>query len=175
MTDDMQNQEEIQRKLWEEIKQSRFGMLGLADDARQFQPMAAIPEPAERAIWFFTNANSDLAKAVAGGGEGVFLIQSKDQELQANVFGDLDVLRDAGRIDKYWNPMVAAWFPQGRDDPNLALLRLSARSGEVWVSRQGPIRMAWEIAKANLTHEEPNLGQRSSLDLGAGSGLPRWR
>jgi general stress protein 26 len=176
MTDDPKTKDEIQAKLWDEIKHSRFGMLGLADNVRQFQPMAAIPEPGERAIWFFTKSTTDLAKAVAdGGSEGVFLIQSKDQELQANILGDLDLIRDAGRVDKYWNPMVAAWFPEGRDDPSLVLLRLSVRSGEVWMSRQGPVRMAWEIAKANATHEEPNLGQRSSLDLGEGSGLPRWR
>jgi len=175
MTEDMQNQAEIQRKLWDEIKDGRFGMLGLADDARQFQPMTAFAEPHERAIWFFTRSDADLAKAVVGGGEGVFVVQSKDQQLQAAVFGDLDILRDPGRVDKYWNPMVAAWFPDGRDDPSLVLLRLSARSAEVWISRQGPIRVAWEIARANLTHEEPNLGQQSSLDLGPGSGLPRWR
>ena len=45
MTDDLKSKDEIQHKLWDEIKHSRFGMLGVADDVRQFQPMTAIPEP----------------------------------------------------------------------------------------------------------------------------------
>ena len=175
MTTDQKTQKELQRKLWDEIRQNRFGMLGLADNARQFQPMTAFAEPHEKSIWFFTNAATDLAKAVSEGGEGVFLIQSKDNQLQASLFGNLDLQRDRGRIDKYWNPMVAAWFPVGREDPDLVLLRLTVRSAEVWASQQGPVRMAWEIAKATLTHEEPDLGQRSSLDYNAVSGLPRWR
>ena len=175
MSKTSQDQAEIQRKLWDEISESRFGMLGLADDARQVQPMTAFPEPHEAAIWFFTKADTDIAKAVVGGADGIFIIQSKDQQLQAAVAGQLDLLRDAGRIDRYWNPMVAAWFPDGRDDPSLVLLRLSARHAEVWLSKAGPIRLAWEVAKANTTHAEPDVGKRSSLDLGADRGLPRWR
>ncbi|MBV9511279.1 MAG: pyridoxamine 5'-phosphate oxidase family protein [Caulobacteraceae bacterium] len=166
------NQEEVQRKLWAEIRENRFGMLGLADDARQLQPMVAFAEPHERAIWFFVRRDSDLARAAADGGEGVFVVQSRDRDLQACISGELTVLHDQGRIDRYWSAGVAAWFPDGREDPQLTLLRLNASRGEVWLSRAGPVRMAWEIAKANLTHSEPDVGERRSLDLGGG-GLGR--
>ncbi len=61
--------------------------------------------------------------------------------------------------------MVAAWFPEGKDDPELTLLRLEPDDAEVWIANKGPIRFAFEIAKANLTDQEPDLGRHSRLDL----------
>mgnify|MGYP006140606399 CR=1 FL=1 len=35
-------------------------------------------------------------------------------------------------IDRLWNPFVAAWYQEGKDDPKLALLRLDAERAEIW-------------------------------------------
>jgi len=39
---------------------------------------------------------------------------------------------DRAVIDRLWNSHVAAWYEKGKDDPNLALLRLDAESVEIW-------------------------------------------
>ena len=36
-------------------------------------------------------------------------------------------------IDRLWNPFVAAWYEDGKDDPQLALLRLDAECAEIWL------------------------------------------
>ena len=35
-------------------------------------------------------------------------------------------------IEKLWNPYVAAWYPGGKDDPNLALFRFNADEAKIW-------------------------------------------
>jgi hypothetical protein len=42
-------------------------MLGLTRDAPRFQPMTGFAEPAARRVWFFTQGDSDLARAIGGG------------------------------------------------------------------------------------------------------------
>ena len=42
--------------------------------------------------------------------------------------------RVAATIDRLWNPNVAAWYENGRNDPKLALLRLDAERAEIWES-----------------------------------------
>ena len=163
MTDKAQHDAEA--KLWAEIKHGRTGMLALVDEPRRFQPMTAFAEPDDRIIWFFTRIDSDLARSVTGADEAVFVVQSKDEELQACLVGELDLLRDEGRIDRYWNPMVAAWFPDGKDDPKLALLRFTIVGAEVWRSTTGLVGTAWQVVKANVTHRQPDIGEQVSLDL----------
>ena len=87
------------------------------------------------------------------------------KEVQAVVHGWLTLEYDRERIDRYWNAVVAAWYPDGKDDPSLTLLRLDCEQAEVWISEAGPIRFAWEIARANATGERPDLGGRKSLDF----------
>ncbi len=157
--------DDAEAALWSEIKHGRTGMLALADEPRRFQPMTAFAEPDDRTIWFFTRIDSDLARAVTGADESIFVVQSKDQDLQACIVGEMDLLRDEGRIDRYWNPMVAAWFPEGREDPKLALLRLTVTGAEVWRATVGPVGMAWQVVKANATHTLPDVGEQVSLDL----------
>ena len=45
--------------------------------------------------------------------------------------GRLSLDRDRATIDRLWNRFVAAWFPGGKDDPKLALLRFDAERAEI--------------------------------------------
>ena len=136
--------------------------------------MTAFAEPENHLIWFFTRDDTQLAKTVAndygageriGGADAMFVVTSRDQDLQACLGGRLTLTLDRTRIDKYWNAVVAAWYPEGRGDPRLSMLRFETRDAQVWLTEAGPMRFAWEIARANLTHREPNLGEQAHLDL----------
>ena len=41
------------------------------------------------------------------------------------------------RLDQFWSPIIEAWFPQGKDDPNLLLLRMDLGQAEIWNSDLG--------------------------------------
>jgi len=36
-------------------------------------------------------------------------------------------------VERLWNRFVAAWYPGGKTDPTLALLRLDAERAEIWL------------------------------------------
>jgi general stress protein 26 len=171
MATDTRNQAEMQDRLWKEIDKGRTGMLGLVGEAphQHFQPMTAFAEPETGQIWFYTRTDTDLAKAVADGGEAMYIIQSKDQELQACIGGRLSLSHDRARIEKYWGPVVAAWYPEGKDDPRLTLLRLDCRDAAIWLSEAGPVKFAYEIARANMSDKEPDLGGRANVNLSGGA------
>ena len=172
MSTDMNDKAEIQDRLWSELKKVRYGMLGVvgAQPAQHFQPMTAFAEKDEGAIWFFTRRDTDIAKAALGASRVMFIVQAKDQEFQACIGGRLVQAFDRARVEKYWNPIVAAWYPQGKDDPGLTLLRMDATDAQVWVSQQNPVMFAYEITKANLTHREPDVGASATVDLNARPG-----
>ena len=165
MSIDPNDKAAVEKRLWKELDDTRFGMLGLVGSHQHFQPMTAFCEPETSQVWFFTKDDTDLAKAVSGGAEAMLILQAKDQDFQACIGGVLSTARDTARIDKYWNPMVAAWFPDGKDDPSLTLLRLDAKDAELWISKGGAIRFAWEVAKANATGKEPDVGETAHVNL----------
>ena len=158
MADDKTNSADAAQEFWKHLGDSTTVMLGINAPEQHTQPMTAFAEPDNNTIWFFTRDDLDLAREVRAGQDARMILMSKDREVYADIRGALDCLRDRARIDKYWGPMVAAWYPQGKDDPHLILLRFVPEEGQVWVSDKGIIRLAFEVAKANITHTAPKAG-----------------
>ena len=80
-------------------------------------------------------------------------------------FSDLSIDQDRSRIDKYWNPVVAAWYPDGKEDPALTLIRFDGDDGRVWVSDKGALGFGYQVLKANLTKTTPDVGGVSDINL----------
>lgn len=164
------SQADLQDRLWKETEKARYGMLGLVGKApaQHFQPMTAFCERHNGQIWFFSRTDTDLARAAAEGGEAMFIVQAKDQGFQACMGGRLSAVQDRQRIETYWNAVVAAWYPEGKDDPRLTLLRLDLDDAQVWLSETNPVAFGLQIAKANMTHTEPDVGESASVRLTTG-------
>jgi general stress protein 26 len=154
---------DLEKRLWSEVDKARFGMLGLTEGRSHFQPMTAFCDKERGAIWFFTRKDTDLARQVADGHYAMFTVMAKDQEFQACIGGELVPDHDRAKIEAFWNPMVSAWFPEGKDDPELTLLKLTPEDAQVWVSRGGPLRYVFETVKANLTHTTPDVGESAPV------------
>lgn len=167
MTTDIQDHAAVEKKLWSEIEDSRFGMLAPTNPpGEHFQPMTAFAEPEAGKIWFYTRSDSDVAVAARDGVQAMFVFMSKDRKLQASVKGEMRATLDALHRDKFWNSVVSAWFPKGKDDPHLTMLRFDCGEAQVWLSDAGPVKFGLEIAKANLTGRPPDVGGQATLKLG---------
>jgi general stress protein 26 len=159
---------DAEQAFWDHLEKSNTGMLGLDRPGYHSQPMTAFREEETGTIWFFSRDDTDLARDVAGAGQSaMFTYGSKDQEVWACIHGALSVSpRDPARIDKYWNPVLAAWYPDGKEDPHLTLLRFDADDGRIWVSDGGFLKFAFEIAKANISKTLPDAGGVADVNLG---------
>ncbi|HUZ13383.1 MAG TPA: pyridoxamine 5'-phosphate oxidase family protein [Caulobacteraceae bacterium] len=158
------NPADLEHRLWDEIESHQVGMLiTLAGVPRHAQPMTAFVEREARRIWFFTGNDTELAREAASPRRAVFAFQQRD--LRASISGYLQVQHDRARMDRYWNAVVAAWRPNGKSDPKLTLLCMDCDDAQVWLSQTGPLKVVWEIAKANATRRQPDLGARTHLDF----------
>ena len=158
--------QEAETEFWKSLKESNTGMLGLDQPGHHAQPMTGFGEPETGTIWFFSRNDTDFARDVAAGANsGMFTYQAKDQKVQACIHGDLSIDNDRERINRFWNPVVAAWYPDGKDDPALTLIRFDADDGRVWVSDKGALGFGYQVLKANLTKTIPDAGGVADVNL----------
>jgi general stress protein 26 len=162
MSDKTRTQAEVAEKLWEAIERHKTGMLGVTGDSHHFQPMTAFAEPETNTIWFFAPRDTDIV-AAADGSDAMFHFQSR--EVYACIDGRLRVDNDRGRIDRFWNASVSAWYPMGKDDPDLTLLRLDMTDAAVWLVDGGLVKYALEVVKANASKTPPDVGERRDLNF----------
>jgi general stress protein 26 len=132
----MSNETEIRDRFWKELKSERTLMLGLdGEPGGGMQPMTALIEEDDGGpLWIFTSKESDLAKAIGGGKPAHATFTGKKHDLFANVTGRLSINNDKAVIERLWNPWVAAWFEDGKDDPKLCLLRFDAEHAKIWLN-----------------------------------------
>jgi general stress protein 26 len=155
---------DLRERLFHEIKKRRTGMLGLVG-GEHMQPMTAFCEEGGGPIWFYCRKDNDLAVQSAGGKPAMLCLVTGDDSFIACVGGLLQADHDQERIERFWNPVAGAWFPEGKDDPNLTLLRLDPVDAQVWVSHSNPLRFGFEIVKATVTKAIPNAGETTHLPL----------
>lgn len=151
------------RAFWDRLSSDHTVMLGANVHDQHTQPMTALPEPANEQIWFFTRGDTDLAQDAAESTQARMVFVSKDGKLFSDVVGTLKTVRDENRIARYWNPMVAAWFPRGKDDPQVSMLCFEPSHGHIWLWETGSVGLIFELTKANLTHTLPKVG--GSVDV----------
>ena len=129
----MTTPDDLAQQFWKHLSSDRIVML--ATEGAPPRPMAAQFEDLPGPIHFFAGTDSDLIQVTDPNGAArtsTLTFQAKGMEFWASVTGMLTQTNDAATIDRLWNPMAAAWFPEGRDDPTLRLLRFDAHDGELW-------------------------------------------
>lgn len=125
----MTDTERLKHKFWTALADSPFLFLQLDGDPRTAVPMTAqLDSDAKGAIWFFTSRDRHLAT----GGPATATFAGKGHDLFARFTGTLSEETDRARLDEEWSKPNEAWFPGGKGDPNLLMLRMDLREAEIW-------------------------------------------
>jgi general stress protein 26 len=122
------------------LKASPYVMIGL-EDGQHSEPMTAqVDDDQPNALFFFAGRDNRIAE----GGAAMAQFVSKGHDFFACMSGTVLKTNDRAEIDKLWNNQVEAWFPGGKEDPNLTLLRFDIESAELWetdISLGGRLKM----------------------------------
>ena len=73
---------------------------------------------------------------------------------------------DADKIESMWDVASEAFFPGGPDRSDAILLRVDPRRIEWW-STKNKLRQFWEMTRAFVTDEEPELGNKGTINVKA--------
>ena len=131
---DQGDPKELKEKFWKALAASPYVMLQLEADPASAAPMTAqLDEDANHAVWFFAGRDSRFAEL----GAATATFASKGHDVFARVSGVLFEETDPARLDKEWNNFVEAWFPGGKDDPNLLFVRMELRDAAIWAGDMG--------------------------------------
>ena len=131
--------DELKEKFWRALAESPF--VFLARDANPGDSVvmtAQLDKDADSEIWFFTTKDHHLAKM----GPATVNFSGEDHDIFARFQGTLSEETSRERLDKQWSKIVEAWFPGGKDDPNLLMLRMDLGEAEIWNSDLGMLTTA---------------------------------
>lgn len=155
---------EATEKMWGMIKSIGFAMMTTEDAGElRARPMAAAQDAFYGDLWFFTKASSHKVQE-AGAGEkvGVTYADPGKQDY-VSLSGHATVVRDKDKIAAHWSEGMRTWFPGGKDDPDIALLKVEVTAAEYWDAPNSTMVYAYGYVKAVLTGTSPHPGENEKL------------
>ena len=116
-------------------------------------------------LWFFTSASSEKVHDVQHERHVNVSFADPGDNRYVSVSGVAETVRDPTKARQLWNPTYKAWFPNGLDDPDLALLRVRVERAEYWDSPSGPVVQLVGFMKAMTGGTRYQAGEHREIDL----------
>jgi len=155
--------------LGELIKDIKFAMLTTVEDdgSLRSRPMGTQQAEFDGDLWFFTGAGSAKAGEIQRDRQVNVSYADTDHQRYVSVSGSAQLVRDRAKIEELWNPIFKAWFPNGLDDPDLALLKVTVERAEYWDSPSSKVVQLYGFVKAVATGKRPSdeIGDNEKLSF----------
>jgi general stress protein 26 len=155
-------------KLYEMIKSVKIAMMTTidTDGTLHSRPMHSQEADEHGDLWFFTQIQSPKVTEVSRDNLVNLAYADPDKQHYVSVSGKAEIVRDKAKIEEKWSEGMRTWFPQGTDDPQIALIRVHPVKGEYWDSPSSTVLHLYGYVKATLTGEPPkNVGDQEKVNL----------
>jgi len=154
------------KKLAKLIKGIEVAMLTTRDDdgTLRGRPMQTQDRDFDGTLWFFTQASSHKVLEIDHEHQVNLSYAQPKEHRYVSVSGIATLVRDRAKIDELWSPVLRAWFPKGKDDPDVALLKVEVTKAEYWDSPSSTIVKLVGFTKAVLTGQPYRPGENEKLN-----------
>ncbi|GAB4027490.1 pyridoxamine 5'-phosphate oxidase family protein [Spirosoma koreense] len=151
--------------LRDKIKDIRIAMMTTqeADGDFHTRPMAAHEMDSDGTMWFFTYDNSNKIHELDQNPRVGLGFADPGSELYVSTSGYAEIVKDRAKINELWSDFLKTWFPQGKEDPHIALLKVTTHAGEYWDRPGGKMVKLFEMAKGALTGDPDKSGRNEKF------------
>lgn len=161
-----QTRQESIKKLKDLIEDIDFAMLTtLSGNKLRSRPMTTQEIQDDGDIWFFTSDTTHKVEEIQKDSRVNVAYAKPGDNTYVSVSGTAMLIKDRAKIEELWNPIYKAWFPNGLDDPHLALLKIAVEEAEYWDSSSSTIVQLVGFVKALVTGRQADGGEHGRVQL----------
>lgn len=165
MTQEQPTREEDLAAIARLIHGIRFAMVTFhnAQGHLHAQPMTTQEREFDGDLWFVASRQSDLIHSVAER-RAVNVSYAQEGRGYVSLYGNAELVEDRAKLDELWSDFYKAYFPEGKEDPNVQLLKIKVEGAHYWES-DGKLNNIFQVAKSLVTGQTPHLGESGSVKL----------
>ncbi len=167
MTQQIIDKDESVKKFKELADDVNICMFTTIDDHNNLfsRPMSTIHIDNDGNAWFFTNEFSEKIQEVTKDNTVYLIYSHPGKNIYVSVKGACSVIVNRKKIDELWNPLLKAWFPLGKDDPKLCLVKVVTEEANYWNSKTGSMGLYFKMLKAIANREQYKEKDMGKLKL----------
>jgi general stress protein 26 len=143
------------------VEDARIAMMTTVepDGALRSRPLATLQMDSQGTLWFFTSLTSPKVGEIDQHRQVNLSYANPEDMDYVSISGRATVVRDREKMKQLWTPWVEPWFPNGVDDPDLALLAVQVDQAEYWDSPDSKVKRMFGLIKAVRSGDTSSLGE----------------
>lgn len=162
------NRKESIEKLRKMVDTIDIGMLSTFRNNNDYPhsiPMSRQEVDDDGNIWFLFSSESETHQHLKENSKvSLTFANVKDYQF-LSLNGIAEVSQDTERIDKYWNPFVAAWFEKGKEDPTIRILKIVPNEAHYWDNKTNKLITLLKVATSAITGKQMDIGREGELNI----------
>ena len=115
------------------------------------------------ALWFFMSRSGDPVAEFEGDAQVNVSYANPGSDTYVSVSGIATIVDDAAKKQQLWNKAAEAWFKDGVNDPDLALVRVRIEHADYWDVKESKLVQLYKTAEAAITGKPPKLGEHGHI------------
>lgn len=125
------------------------------DRSMHARPMAIAEIGEDGTLYFATSLDSGKLRDISINPEVTLIMQ--DGSVYVSLQGTAHLSTDPALIDRLWSEAWKVWFPEGKDDPSLVIMKIDPTDAEYWDnSGLHGVGYAMTALKAYIKGERPS-------------------
>lgn len=102
-------------------------------------------------IWFFSRLDSFKNANILDDNRVQLLYAQPGNAQFLTVFGRARIILDRQKSDELWSIFTKTWFLEGKDDPELSLIKVEPESAHYWDTKHGKMVSLLKLAASVIT------------------------
>ena len=127
------------------------------------RPMAVIETDINGNLWFFTNRQSAKVSDIEKDSHVHLVFSNPAKDLYLDLRGRASIEEDRQSIEEKWDPLIKVWFPEGKNDPGLCLIKVKTDEAHYWDRDSTKMQEVIKAASAVIKGKELSEGVHGDL------------
>lgn len=115
------------------------------------RPMSLQETDDEGNLWFISSDTSNKNFEIKEDRRVQLFFMNNSDYQYLSVYGTATIYKDRSTIEDKWSPMAKAWFENGKDDPNVSIIRVEPTDTYYWDTKVGKLVSLFTFVASAVT------------------------
>jgi general stress protein 26 len=135
------------------------------DGSTAARPMTVQKVDAEGNLWFLSARDTHKDEELKINPRVRLYFQGAAHSDFLEINGYATASQDRAKIDELWQPIMKNWFTEGREDPRISVIKVTAVDGYYWETKHGFAMTGIKMLIGAVTGKTTDVGHEGKLHV----------
>lgn len=116
-------------------------------------------------IWFMSREGSEKNTDIEMDNHVQLYYSNNKSSEYLSVYGEAAIIRDRKKIEELWTPIAKTWFNEGKDDPEITLIKITPLDAYYWDTKNNKMVSLVKILAGAIVGKEFDGGIEGKIKV----------